>query len=138
MTKPDALDKLIIDEDKSPDIEILAEIITENLKFTKSGEIIFERKFYELKDWQKTLIYLLARKVILLKKLKSNFDEKVSYKEIAKLFGLKEASVRKYISKELKGIVKTEKGQYFIPNYNLYKCKEQIIKNERKTISKRN
>lgn len=129
MIKEDALDKLIIDEDKSPDIELLAELIAKYLKFTKSGEIIFEKEFYKLKEWQKTLIYLLARKAISLKKLKDNFEEKISYKEISKLLGLKESSVRKYVHTELKGIVRTEKGGYLIPNYNLHKCKEVLKKN---------
>jgi len=136
MTEKDALDKLILNEDENPNIDLLAEIILKYLRFTKHGEIIFEKDFYELKDWQKVLVYILGRKVIFIKKLQNDFDEKISYKEISKQLGLKESSVTKYASKELKGIIKSEKGKYFVPNYNLYKCKEKLNQDGRKTTKK--
>jgi len=126
MTEKDALDKLVLDEDENPNIDLLAEIVSKYLRFTKSGEIIFEKEFYELKDWQKVLVYILGRKVIFIKKLQNDLDEKISYKEISKQLGLKESSVTKYASKELKSIIKSEKGKYFVPNYNLHKCKEKL------------
>jgi len=123
----DALDKLIVDESESLDINLLASLVSNYLKFTKEGEMIFEKYFYELKDWQKLLIYLLARKAILVKKLQKNFEEKISPAEISRLLGIKAPTIRKYVSKDLKGIIKSENGKYFVPNYNLFKC-EKILK----------
>lgn len=129
----DALDKLIVNEDESLDIDLLAKLILPYLRFDKiSGEMIFNKEFYSLKELQKFLVYLLGRKVVLIKKLKNDFDEKISSKEIEKEIGIKGATVRKYVSINLKEIVKSEKGKYFIPNYNLYKCQEKLQENGKK------
>jgi hypothetical protein len=123
----DALDNLIVNESESLDLVLLASLVQNYLKFTKEGEMFFERDFYKLKDWQKVLIYLLGRKVILIKKLKKEFIEEVSPKEIEDLLGIKSKSITKYASVELKGILKSNKGEYRIPNYSLFKC-EDILK----------
>jgi len=130
MTEKDALDKLIINEDESPNIDLVAKLISGKILLTRFGEIIFQKEFYKLKDSQKILVYLLGRKVILIKKLQENFDEAISYKEISRQLSIKESSVTKYASVDLKGIIKSEKGKYFLPNYNLYKCEERLSKNE--------
>ncbi len=126
MTEKDALDKLIVSEDETPDIDLLAEIILKYLRFTKSGEIIFEKEFYNLKDWQKFLVYLLGRKVVSIKKLQKEFNENISPKEISNSLGMPSNSITKYASTDLKGLIKSDKGKYFIPNYNLHKCKEKL------------
>ena len=131
----DALDKLIVDEKESLDTELLAKLVQGYLRFTKEGEIIFEREFSNLKDYQKVMVYLLGRKVVFVKKLKQNFKEEVSYKDISKLFGIKEPSVRKYASLELKGIIRTKGGNYEIPNFNLSKC-EGILRKQNAGSSK--
>ncbi len=123
----DPLDKLIVDEDENPNAELLAELVSPYFRFSKnSGEIIFNEEFYKLKDWQKVLIYLLGRKVIFIKKLQKDFNEKISPKEISECLNIPQKSITKYASKELKDIIKSEKGKYFVPNYNLYKCKEKL------------
>lgn len=126
MNKQDALDKLIVDEDENPNINLLAEIVSEYLRFTNAGEIIFEKKFYSLKELQKFIIFLLGRKAISIKKLQKDFEEKVNSKDISQELGIKSATIRKYVSKDLKDLIKSDKGKYFIPNYNLYKCKEKL------------
>ena len=126
MSEKDALDKLIVNEDENPNTDLLAEIISKYLRFTTLGEIIFEKEFYQLKELQKFIVFLLARKVILIKKLKKDFEEKMSYKEISEELGIKPATLRKYVSRDLKNIIKSDKGKYFIPNYNLFKCKEKL------------
>lgn len=131
----DALDKLIVDEKESLDVELLAELVRGYLRFTKEGEIIFEKEFSKLKDYQKVMVYLLGRKVVFVKKLNQNFKEEVSYKDISKLFGIKESSIRKYASLELKGIIRAKKGNYKIPTFNLLKC-EEIFKKQNASSSK--
>lgn len=123
----DELDKLIVNENETANISLLASLIEGKIKFAKEdGEIIFEKGFYDLKDWQKILIYLLGRKVILIKKLKKEFDEKISPKDISDNLGMPSKSISKYAARDLRGLIKSDKGKYFIPNYNLYKCKEVL------------
>ncbi len=124
----DVLDKLIVDESASLDITLLASLVGSYLKFTKEGEIIFNKEFYKLKDWQKILILLSGRKVISIKKLKSEFKEEISPKEISTILGMPPKSIARCGSRELKGIIKSEKGKYKIPNYNLVKCEESLKK----------
>ncbi len=125
----DALDKLIVDEDESPDINLLAELITPYLRFDKkTGEVIFKEEFYKLKDWQKILLYLLGRKAISIKKLQKDFEEKITPKDITEIIGGDLAKNRVYLTRELKGIPKSEKGKYFVPNYNIHKCRDKINK----------
>lgn len=127
MVEKDALDKLIIDEDENPDSGVLANLISKYLRFgKKSGEVIFNEEFSKLKDWQKILVYLLGRKGIVVKKLREKFSEKISPKDLSKEFGIPPKSISSYVSRELKGIIKAENGEYFIPNYNLYKCEEKL------------
>ena len=125
----DALDKLIVDEDENPNVDLLAEIISKYLRFTKSGEIIFEKEFHKLTDLQKFIVFLLGRKGILIKNLQKDFDEKIHADEISEGLGIKSATLRKYVSHDLKNIIKSNKGEYFIPNYNLHKCKEKLQRN---------
>ena len=127
----DPLDKLIIDENKNLDIALLASLVGGFLKFTREGEIVFEREFYKLRDWQKNLIYLLGRKIIFIKKLKQNFKEEIAPREISKILGIPATSITRCAIRELKGIIKSENGLYKIPNYTLYKC-EEIFKNIKK------
>jgi len=125
----DPLDELIVDESENPNINLLAELVSPYLRFAKeSGEIIFNEDFYKLKDWQKVLISLLGRKVIFIKKLQEDFEEKITPKTLSGNLGIPHKSITKYASKELKGIIKSKKGKYFVPNYNLYKCKEKLLK----------
>jgi len=139
MSEKDALDKLIIDEEENPNVELLAELVLKYLKFSKkTGEIIFNEEFYNLMELQKILVYLLGRKVITIKKIKGDFDEKITQKEIENTLGIKGSSVRKYVSVDFKNIVKSENKKYFIPNYNLYKCKEKLKENGRANSKKKN
>lgn len=139
METKDALDKLIVDEEEAPSLKLLAELILRYLKFNKkSGEIIFNEEFYKLTELQKILVYLLGRKVIVIKRLQKDFDEKITPKEIENILGIKGSSVRKYISVDLKNLAKAESKKYFIPNYNLYKCKEKLKENGKSNLKRKN
>ncbi len=126
--KEDALDKLILDENEDPNYDLLAKIILNYLRFTKSGEIIYEKEFNKLNSWRKVMIYLLGRKIIVLKKLVENFSERATPKEISKNTGVLQGSIQKYLTRELKGITNSEKGSHMIPNYNLHKCEGLLNK----------
>lgn len=132
---PDSLDKLIVDDNTQPDIDLLAKIVESYIRLTKSGQILFEKKFYALSEAKKIVLYLLARKIIKIKKLAADFNEEVKTKEISEALGVKESNVRKYLSTELKEVTKGIKGAYCVPNYDLYKCDELIKHDNRKRSS---
>lgn len=124
----DPLEKFIVDERESLDLELLASLIDGFMKFTKEGEIIFEESFSKEKGYKKILLYLLGRKVISIKKLKKDFKEESKPAEIAQDIGVPQGSVTKGLSRDLKKITKSENGAHKIPPYNLYKCKEVLKK----------
>lgn len=126
----DPLDKLIVDEEGAMDSSLLASLITGSIRLSKDGEIIFDRPFFKQNDWKKIMLYLLARKAIFIKKLKRDFQEDVKPKEISEILNIPKNSVTKFLSRDLKGITKSEKGAHKIPNYNLYKC-EEVLKNDK-------
>ena len=66
----------------------------------------------------------------MIKGLKKDFKEEISPKEIEEFLGVQSKSIANYGSRELKGIIKSEKGNYKIPNFNLFKCEEVMKKNE--------
>ena len=127
--KKDQLDELIIDSDTTADTKILAEILGEYIRFTKTGEILFEKPFDKEKEWKKVILFLLSKKVITIKKLKKDAKEESSPTEISEKTFIANSTVRRSLKRELKNIVvKSGRGLYKIPNYNLRKCKSLIKK----------
>lgn len=125
MTK-NPLDEIIIDEDIKPDLNLLASILKGNLRITKNGEIIFEEKVRVGAAWKRELYYLLARKVIVIKKLKQ-IKEEVSNKEISEEAFIPPQTLSRFPTRELKPVLKkTKRGLYIIPNYNLLKSKRLL------------
>jgi len=125
----DPLDKFIIDEAETLDKELLANLMDSSFKLTKGGEFVFYKQFYKKPGWEKILRFLVGRKIILTKKLKKDFKEEIKPKEISETLGIPKKTVTKFLSNELKGLTKSEKGAHKIPNYNLHKCEEILKKN---------
>jgi len=130
MTDSDPLDNLIVDDRQPADKALLASLLQGEITVTKDGQVNFGSKFHEYKQWKRMILYFLARKVIALKKLGTNFDEKASLKEIGEGAIMQPTSVSRVIAENLKGLVKSEKGRYYIPNYNLIRCKGILAGNE--------
>jgi len=120
--KRDPLDDIIVDEDQSMDRTLLAEMLKQEVKITKQGEICFDGKYHAYKQWEKIILYLLARKVRAIKKI-SNSKEGASLKEIEEGTMIPSKSVSRAFNHNLKGILKKDKSFYSIPNYNLSRCK---------------
>ena len=123
----DALDELIVSEPSDP-VKIVADLIKDYVKLVKDGNLQFEPNFYEQQEWKRVLIVLIGRKALAIKKLIKN--EEISRKEVSTLATLPATSVTRALSRELKGIVKrgSKEGVYFVPNYNLLRCKKLIEK----------
>jgi len=124
----DPLDSLITSDNEKPNLELLAKIINKFIRFTPEGEIIEDKPYIKLKDLQKVFLFLLARKVIFIKKLKKEFKEEISPKVISENTCIKYNTVTKVLCSQLKGVTKSINGKHKIPNYNLYKCEELIKK----------
>lgn len=121
----DALDELIVDESQSTDVNLLASLIKECIVPSKEGNIKYEPKFYKCSEWKRMMLYLLVRKAIVLKKLR-DIKEKATYKEVADGAFIPATSVPRTHLQNLKGIVLKDKEGFFIPNYNLIKCKMKL------------
>ena len=120
----DPLDELIVDECEALDKNLLASIVTGYVRITKTGEVLFDKSFYNLPQAKKVVLCLLSRKIIKIKNLIDNFEEGIRPAEISKLTGIKPKNVTGYLSNDLKGLTISSKGAHIIPNYNLYKCEE--------------
>ena len=119
----DALDELIVNEDQKPDSDLLAGILKNYVRFSQNGEILFAENFTDLQQWKKVLVYLLARKAAVIKKL-VQLKECAAPLEISNKIFIPAGNISKFLNRELKSIVKEQKKCYFVPNYNLLKCKE--------------
>jgi len=120
----DELDTLVVDEDMYIDKGILANVLKDYLRITKSAQIIPEALFYELNNEKKVILYLLARKVM---KIKGIVEvEGVGPSQISKDIGLPVGSVKTVTYKIGKTLLKSEGGSYIVPNYNLKRVTELI------------
>ncbi|MBS3101361.1 hypothetical protein J4204_04450 [Candidatus Woesearchaeota archaeon] len=124
----DELDELIVDGGQGINTSLLAELLKGNLTLSKDGNINYEGLFYKLSERKRMLLYLLARKVIVDKKLKE-IREKADYKEIAEGAFISLKNIARIHLRDLRSVVSKDNEGYFILNYNLIKCKEILIKN---------
>jgi len=128
MTK-DALDELIVEEEKGADVDLLADILKNYLRLSKSGEILFESNFYDLTEFKKAMLFILSRKAIFVKKLNNKMKECVTQKEISEKAFIPHKNVSKVIKRLKNFVIEKEKGCYIILNYNLIKCKKFLEEN---------
>ena len=125
----DELDKFFVDENEPINKKELADLI-EDFIYTigRNGVIEFKEDFETMPDWRKTAVFLLCRKIMMIKGVIE--DEKIGPKEIADTIHISESSARDVVSRNpsLQKIVSKENSRYFIPNYKIKKLKE-ILKN---------
>lgn len=123
----EVFDDLFVEKDELNET-ILKEILTDSIKMTSDGDIIFQKDL----DPKKTiLVYLLANKVFFLKKIKTSEAE--GPKEIHLKTGVAEGTVKRYVRELQKdGLLIGKKGKYFVPNHALQKIKKQVVKDESK------
>jgi hypothetical protein len=122
----DVLDELIIDEDVEPNLNLLADLVKTYMKFSRTGDIIYEDNFRSNPEWKRVMLFLLGRKIIFIKKLGGKKEEP-TLKEISEGAFSPTKNITRIFNRELKSIVKPiERGLYIIPNYNLLKCKNLL------------
>jgi len=122
----DVFDDLFVEKDEL-NKEILKEILADRIKTTADGDVIFQKDFNP-----KTviLIYLLANKVFLMRKIKEKEAE--GPREIHLKTGVAEGTVKRYVRELQKdGLLIGKGGKYFVPNHALNKIKKLVIENDK-------
>lgn len=126
----DELDELIVDENQEPNKALIRDLIKSSLTISKNGDIGFEENYFKQKETIKIIQFLLAKKVIVIKKLGKLQKEKLQPKEISESTYVNHNTVKRALTCDLKEFVKKEKEGYFIPNYNLFKIKDKFFRNK--------
>lgn len=120
----DEFDELFVDEDTILDRGAVKEILKGYVQLTKGGGIIPNEDFHKLKNPQKILIVLLAKKVF---SIRQGIPEETTPKEVENLTGIPRGSVTKVMPNlEKDRFAKSDDGKYWIPNYSIAKIKEMF------------
>lgn len=121
----EVFDELFIEKDTINET-VLKEILTNKIKMTADGEIIF---LNELDPKISILVYLLANKIFVIKKIKNNEAE--GPRDIHLKTGVAEGTVKKYVRDlQNEGLLLSKKGKYYVPNHALHKIRKLVVKNE--------
>jgi len=120
-----AFDELFVEKNALNET-VLKEILTDNIKMTSDGDVIFQK---ELDPKLIILTYLLANKVFVIKKIKN--DEAEGPREIHLKTGVAEGTVKKYVRDlQKENLLLSKKGKYYVPNHALHKIQKLVVKNE--------
>lgn len=131
----DEFKELFVTENEIIDKKLLGSTLTNFIKLTPTGELILETNFYNLSNTQKIIIYLLARKVLKIKKIIE--QEEIGPTDLANSIGLAIGSVKSVFFFTKDNIFKSLNGKYMIPNYAITKAVEYItISHENKNVIK--
>jgi len=108
--------------------ELLKEILLPNIRLLDDGTIIFQN--LSIQQNKKIVIYLLGNKIFNIREIKKNDAETPTI--ISKNTGIPLGTVKRSVRELVDlGIIKqNEKGEYFVPNFNLSKVKEWIKSEE--------
>ena len=114
-----------LDENQEPDKTLIRDFLKGRLTISKNGRVGFEENYFKQKETIKIIQFLLAKKVIAIKKLGGITKEHTLPKEISEVTYINNNTVRRSLARDLKGFVKKEREGYIIPNHSLFKIKEK-------------
>ncbi|TSC91411.1 MAG: hypothetical protein CEN90_540 [Parcubacteria group bacterium Licking1014_17] len=128
MNQSDPLQKLIVSESQAVDRQALADLLSPYLSINKETQSFdFSGTFLELTNADRILIVLCAVKA---RSLVLGSDEKITPLEIIKLEIAPEGSIKNTLKKLLESKdIKSDKGQYYLPNYKLLRVIARFKKN---------
>lgn len=127
MTQKDELDEIFVDKNEPADKKLIVEILKPYVTIDKEGIISFSDNYEKLKDNQKALVYFVCKKAMIIRKIEG-ITEPAGPSEISKKVHISEGSAKQAISRDYKKILKKEGKGHIIPNYNLKRVKEMLIK----------
>lgn len=136
MSGEDELDEIFVDENQPADKKIVVEILKGLVTIDSKGIIEFSDEGEKLKYNRKVLIYLVCKKALVLKGIIKPEEEFSGPKEISEKMSLGLSSAKRATNVTFKKLLKSKKGKYIIPNYNLKKIKKVIFEAEIKNVRK--
>ncbi|MBT3691399.1 hypothetical protein HOD75_00105 [archaeon] len=125
----DVLDEIFVDKNIPMNKQLLVDILKPFITIDNEGVINFTEDYDKLKDNQKVLIYLASKKAKVAKEILEKDEEAAGPKEISENAGIGLSSAKVTVSQGFKKFLTKVAGGYIIPNYNLRKIKEIILKN---------
>jgi hypothetical protein len=127
MEKDDILDKLFVDE-KEVNQQVIYDILSDFVRLAKDGNIVLLAPFNSLNNEKKVLLVLLARKVLAIKNIASEF---ISPTEVQAITGMPKGTVNPTLwSLAMKGYLKNYGGKYGVPSYSIIKIQEYFRNKE--------
>jgi hypothetical protein len=117
------LDEIFVDKNEPVDKKMLVEILKGFVTIDQEGILNFSDKYDALIGHKKVLIYLCAKKAMVLKGIEA-IKEFSSQSEVSERSHVTLDVARNAIHKKYKKLLKKEGEGYIIPNYNLRKVKE--------------
>lgn len=121
----DPLDEIFVDENEPTNKKLLVDILKPFVTIDQKGILSFSDEYHKLKESAKVLVFLLCKKAMVLKEIEG-ISEKSGVKEVVEKAGVSDSSAKNALFTFHKNIVKN----CMIPNYNLRKVKEILMKNE--------
>ncbi len=122
------LSKLLVEEE---DEQLLTELLEPYVRIVRStGKCVFEERYWKLSQNGKIAVVVLAQRA--LARLTGG-SRKIKPKIIIECTGISRGTVLPTLRtlEEKKGLLKSEKGEYFVPSFYLHKLKDFLKKEEK-------
>jgi len=124
----DPLDEIFVESNKESSIKLIAEILKPLLTIDPRGNLDFSKKYDELTNMKKALVYLVAKKAMKIKEIVDS--EFAVLKEVEEKSLISSSDAKNAFCTHYKKLVENKRGEgYNIPNWKLKKVKEEIFKN---------
>jgi len=124
----DVLDEIFVDKNEPVDKKSLVKILKPFVRIDKGGLINYTEDYYKLANIKKALIYLLCKKAMVLKEIE-NIGEPAGPAEVSKNSFISNSDAKNALCTKYNKLLKKEKEGYIVPNYNLKRVEELILKN---------
>ena len=128
-SEKDVLDEIFVDKNVPMNRQLLVDVLRPFVTIDNEGVINFTEDYEALADNLKALIYLASKKAKVAKEILEKDEESAGPKEISDEAGISLGSAKMAVSQKFKKILTKVAGGYIIPNYNLKKVKEFVLKN---------
>ena len=123
MDTEDILDKLFVDEN-AVNKELIFDILADYIQLTNNGSIVFLGNFNGLTNEKKIVLIMLARKVLALKGITTEF---LSPSEVQNIVGLPKGTVNPTMTVlASNGYLRNDGGKYHVPNYAIIRIRDFI------------
>lgn len=123
----DILNEIFVDKNEPADKRIVVSILKDILTIDEEGIISYLENYDKLTNMKKALIYLCAKKAMVLRGLIEPDQESAGPAEVSNKAIVSESNAKNALCTHYKKVLVKVSGGYIIPNYNLKKVKELIL-----------